>query len=188
MYYFTNHNTASKLQYELIGFPTAGKSFFSPHSSSRTDVSFKLNFHLSSLPINLSKTCRILGRGIIEKAFKRSRETMDRPAKGKGRRKRCIQSNPIPTRQSQSPDRIASQPQMPLTPPEQNALPAVRNASSAVEIEAIDFTVSFLAPDSSSRDGDEMHFVSYPQQQLICYDYIDTNVPNSLKKIGRAGL
>lgn len=93
---------------------------------------------------------------------------MGQPARGKGRRKRCNQSIPISLRRSQSPEMIASQPQMPSTPPEQNAQPAVGNASSAVETEAVDPTVKFLAPDSSSRG--ELHFASYHQQQLSCHD------------------
>lgn len=48
---------------------------------------------------------------------------------------------------------IESQRQMPSTPPEQTAPPAVGNASSVVETEAVDPMASFLAPDSSSRDG-----------------------------------
>lgn len=104
------------------------------------------------------------------RAPRRRRESMGQPATGKGRRKWCNQSTPISPRRSQSPDMNASQCQMPSTPPEQTAQPAVGNASSVVKTEAVGPTISFLAPDSFSRDGGELHFASYPQQQLSYHD------------------
>lgn len=70
---------------------------------------------------------------------------------------------------------------MPSTPLEQNAPQAVGNASSAVETAA-------MAPDSSSRDGDELYFVSYLQHQLSCHDSFGSHIPNNLKNKIWAGL
>lgn len=114
------------------------------------------------------------------RAFERRRETMGQPARRKDRTKRWNQRTPISPR-SQPPDMIASQPQMPLTPPEQNAPPAVGNLSSAVETEAVGPTVTFLASNSPSRDGGELLFASCPQQQLGCHDSPGSHIPNSLK-------
>lgn len=57
------------------------------------------------------------------------------------------------SRRSQSPDMIASKPQMPSIQLEQNAPRAGLNASSAVQTEAVEPMVSFLAPQSYRRDG-----------------------------------
>lgn len=53
---------------------------------------------------------------------------------------------------------IANKPQMPITPPEQYAPQAVVNASLAVQTEAVEPMVSFLASELSSLDaGTDMH-------------------------------
>lgn len=70
---------------------------------------------------------------------------------------------------------IASQPQMPSTLSEQYVPLAVVNASSAVETEAVEPTVSFQASESLH------HFVSHPQQQLSCHDSLGSYIPISLK-------
>lgn len=48
---------------------------------------------------------------------------------------------------------IANKPQMPITPPEQYAPQAVVNASLAVQTEAVEPMVSFLASELFSLDG-----------------------------------
>lgn len=110
----------------------------------------------------------------------RRQECMGQPAKGKGRRKRCNQSNPISLRRSQSPDMIASQPQMPSTLPEQNAPPAVRNASSVIEAEAVDPTVSFLTGFVQSWRR-WVAFCIIPSQTVKFLDSLGAHIPNSLK-------
>lgn len=77
---------------------------------------------------------------------------MGQPDRGKGCRKRCNQSTPIQPRRSQW---LVNHPQLPLTPPEQNAPPVVENAS-AVETVAEETTASFLALESSSLDGESL--------------------------------
>lgn len=44
-----------------------------------------------------------------------------------------------------------------------------------------------MAPDSSSRDGNELHFATYPQHQLSYHDSFGSHIPNNLKKQNLGG-